>query len=199
MRNYYEYLNDITSIDDALAESYIRFEAIDPSDIESIDNSVVQELQEFVITVPLIIGIILAAPGIIELLAKVFSKLSSAIKKLFKRDTTNDSSDISEKILTFAHKWHKLYITLIRKTLSISGIFKKAGITDKSEQKKAAEVVFYTIVFGFAIYGGITTAKGIGSTISKVPAISDIAGISLEGILTAIKSSEVKQFINKLT
>jgi flagellar motor component MotA len=79
----------------------------------------------------------------------------------------------------------------------MGGVFKTAGITDKGRQEKATEVVFYTIIFGFAILGGVATGKSI-LHVAKHMSLSNISFASLEGVLTSIKSNEVVKFIKSI-
>jgi hypothetical protein len=79
----------------------------------------------------------------------------------------------------------------------MAGVFKSTGIEDKEKQMKATEVVFYTIIFGFAVYGGVATAKSIMHVVNHFnPSHLNMA--ALEGVLTSIKSKEVSNFIRGL-
>ncbi|MFW6047479.1 MAG: hypothetical protein ACOCP4_06830 [Candidatus Woesearchaeota archaeon] len=79
----------------------------------------------------------------------------------------------------------------------MGGVFKAAGIKNKEKQKKASEVVFYTIILGFAIHGGVLTIKSITSMLQHANT-SHISVTTMEGVLTAIKSKEVKDFITQI-
>jgi hypothetical protein len=80
----------------------------------------------------------------------------------------------------------------------MSGVFKKAGISDETAQFKTAEAVYYTIIAGLAIYSGI---GAIGAFKAAVQGAAHGGGFSLAAFETAmasVKSAEVTAFIGKL-
>ena len=77
------------------------------------------------------------------------------------------------------------------------GVFKSAGIEDKEKQMKATEVVFYSIIFGFAIHGGIATTKSIMHTAKHIT-LTNIKFATLESVLTGVKTREVTKFIKSI-
>mgnify|MGYP007131705664 CR=1 FL=1 len=153
-----------------------------------------ERIDEAAITVPIIISTILAAPEVIKTLAKGIGFLYKKIKKLFGGE---DESKGAEKIIEMAEKWHKAYIAVIRKALQMGGIFKAAGIKDKDMQKKATEVVFYTIILGFAVHGGVLTVKSFYHALETAH-LSHIKMATFKSILTHLKAKEVKDFITNL-
>ena len=153
-----------------------------------------EKLDEAAISVTLIISVLLAMPSVIETIANSIGFLYKKIKKLF---GAKEESKAIEKIVELAEKWHHGYVATLRQILRIGGVFKSAGIEDKEKQEKATEVVFYTIIFGFAVYGGIATGKSILHMVKHMD-LSHINMASLEGVLTAIKSREVQSFIKKV-
>lgn len=169
-------------------------EIIDESDKMHYNRGLVNEE---VISATLIISLILGAPTIIKSITKAFGYIFNKIKKLFKKDKESDKETVAEKIIKMTDKWHHAYITTLRQILRMGGVFKSAGITDKHRQEKATEVVFYTIIFGFAVLGGIATGKSV-LHVAKHMNLSNISLASLEGALTSIKSNEVVKFIKTI-
>ena len=142
-----------------------------------------------------IISTLLAAPKIIELLGRGISKVVKLFRKIFKKNST-DEVDTAKRIIEFSHKWHNVYIKLFEVILSKSGILKKAGITDKNDVRKAAEVVYYTVVAGLAV------ASGVGSISAFKTALQTTSGSFsmgvFEAVMAAVKSAEVRKFLTKV-
>lgn len=158
------------------------------------------------ITALTIIGAFLAAPKLIELIAKGFGKLVSVYKSIVKPDqakTEEGQSAAVEAIIHFTHKWHKVYIKGIKGLLKITGLYAKAGITNDADQTKAAELVFYTIVAGLAVYSGFGAVSAFKSSLAKVAtsnptAAGDFALGAFEAAMTSIKSVELSEFLGKV-
>lgn len=147
-----------------------------------------------------IIGMLLAAPKVVELIVKGFAKVVSVFKKMFKpkqAKTEEEQNEMASKIIEFTHKWHKSYIKGLKWILKVSGMFAKAGIKDDAAQTKAAELIYYTIIAGLAIYSGVGAAGAFKSAATS-GAGGDIALGSLEAAMTSIKSGEVMEFLGKL-
>ncbi len=147
-----------------------------------------------------VIGVILAAPKVVELIVKGFSKVVSVYKKLFKpksASTPQEQADMAKKIVDFTHKWHKKYIQGVKWILKVTGLFRKAGITEESQQQKAAELVFYTIIAGLAVYSGIGAASAFKGVLSSGSG-GEFALGSFEAAMAGIKSQEVAEFLTKL-
>lgn len=176
---------------DKTLESLQMYKPIDESHLVEYNGRV-----DEAVSVTLIISLILGMPTIIKTIAKSFKFVLDKIKKLFGKDTKEDEGVI-EKLIKMTDKWHHAYIVTLRQVLRMGGVFKSAGITDKGRQEKATEVVFYTIIFGFAILGGVATGKSI-LHVAKHMSLSNISFASLEGVLTSIKSNEVVKFIKSI-
>lgn len=191
-------------LDEALAEgcTYMESEADKWDQMEdSADNIRLTEeqkrqLNEAGVTPVFIIGLVLAAPSVIKMIVKAVGWVIKKIRKLFGKK--EDESEAVEKIIEFTEKWHKAYIKVIEKTLQVGGVFRAANIDDKKQREMAAEVIFYTIIFGFAVYSGLASGKIIMNTLQTASTKNIEMGI-VESIMTAIKSSELKEFIQHIT
>lgn len=150
-----------------------------------------KQMNEAVLSVTFIISLILGAPSLIKAITKAIGWVYKKIKKLF---GGKEESKVAERIIQLTEKWHNAYVTALRHILKVGGVFKAAGITDKEKQEKATEVVFYTIILGFAVHGGFTTAQSIIKMIQH-SSTSHAHVTTMEAVLTAIKSKEVKNFI----
>ena len=148
-----------------------------------------------------IIGFLLALPKVVELVVKGISKLTTVFKKLVKPgEAKQDPEGMAAKIIEFTHKWHKSYIKGLKWVLKATGAFSKAGIKDEAAQMKAAEVVYYTIIAGLAVYSGVGAVGAFKSALTG-PAASSASGFSLgsfEAAMATIKSGEVAEFLGKL-
>ena len=146
------------------------------------------------LTVSVIISSILGMPGLVKLITKGIGFLYKKLKKTF---GGKEESYVEDKLISFCDKWHHMYVNVLHNILKLSGVFKKVKIVDEEKQKKATEVVFYSIIFGFAINAGIATAEGIIHLI-KSGGLHHLGITGLEGVMTAIKSKEVVKFINQI-
>lgn len=148
-----------------------------------------------------IIGFILALPKVVEIVVKGISKLVNVFKKFVKPgEAKQDPEAMAAKIIHFTHKWHKAYIKGVKWLLKVTGAFDKAGIKDDAAQTKAAEVVYYTIIAGLAVYSGVGAVSAFKTAITG-PASSVASSFSLsafESAMATIKSGEVVQFLGKL-
>jgi hypothetical protein len=148
-----------------------------------------------------IVGIILAAPKVLELFVKGMSKLVAVYKKIFKPgEGKGKPEEMAAKIIDFTHKWHKMYIKGVKWILKITGAFKKAGIEDDAAQMKAAELVYYIIIAGLAVYSGVGAVSAF-----KAAATGPASGVAgqfslgaLETAMASVKSAEVSQFLGKM-
>lgn len=148
-----------------------------------------------------IIGAILAAPKIIELITKGISKLVKLFKKLVgvKAAATEDERvDTAKRIINFTHRWHKAYIKFFKFLLSVTGILDKAGITKPEDQMKAAEVVYYTVVAGLAVYSGIGAVSAFKTAASTTAGGSEFALGTFEAVMASVKTTEVTEFLTKV-
>lgn len=76
-------------------------------------------------------------------------------------------------------------------------MFKQVGVKDKEKQNMVTESIFYLIILGFAVHGGIATYKSVSYTISHM-SLGHTKMAAIEAALTHLKSREVKNFISKL-
>jgi len=158
------------------------------------------------VTALTIIGAFLAAPKLLELIAKGFGKLISVFQSIIKpgqAKTEEGQIAAVEAIVHFTHKWHKMYIKGIKGLLKITGLFAKAGIKKEVDQQRAAELVFYTIVAGLAVYSGFGAVSAFKSGLAKVAAAGgtaagDFALGSFEVAMASIKSGELSEFLGKV-
>ena len=167
-------------------------------DVAQVDESVIEEnlrerrgeLNEAVSPL-LIISIIAAAPKALEIIAKAMGKLIKVFKTKVKGQEDADDPAFIKGVLDFAHKWHKNYIQMIKWMLWATGILAKAKLKkDDPGAKKAAEVIYYVIVFGLMMASG---AAAVGAAAKGHASMA--AG---EGALAAIKSAEVIEFLGAL-
>ncbi len=146
-----------------------------------------------------ILGVILAAPKIIELFVKGLGKIVSAWKTYVKPgEAKGNEEEFAKGIMNFAHKWHKAYIKGIKWILKISGIYKKAGITGDGAQEKAAEMLFYTIIAAMAIWSGIGAGQAFAKAVSGSGGVGNFSLAAFEAAMASIKTAEVTEFMAKL-
>ena len=195
---------EIKDLDQAMGSSLKAMAAAFETDIEAVKGEV-DELPEKPINEAIgtvaVIGMLLAAPKVVELITKGLSKLIKLFKKTMPKSgakSDDEKKDTAAKIIEFTHKWHKLYIKGIKGLLKISGLFKKAGITDPAAQEKTAKVVYYTIVAGLAVYSGIGAISAFKDAASIAPHAGSFEIGTLEAVMAAIKSGEVAEFIGQL-
>lgn len=146
-----------------------------------------------------IIGFLLALPKVLELLVKGIGKLVSVWKRLVKPgEAKGKEEEFAHNIIEFTHKWHKMYISGLQFILKVSGAFKKAGITDEAGQRKAAEVIYYTIIAGLAIYSGIGAVSAFKGAVQGAAHGGSFSIAAFEAAMTSVKSSEVVGFLGSL-
>lgn len=199
---------NLAKLDQAMQSGLSAMASEFSTDKEALKQDVAQadiEIKES-ITALTIIGAFLAAPKLVELVAKGFGKLISVFKSIIKpgqAKTEEGQSAAVEAIVHFTHKWHKAYIKGIKGLLKITGLYAKAGITNDTDQTKAAELVFYTIVAGLAVYSGIGAVSAFKSGLAKVAttngaAAGDFALGTFEAAMASIKSGELSEFLGKM-
>lgn len=148
-----------------------------------------------------VIGIILAAPKLVELITKSVSKLFSVFRKFFTKKgakTPEQQEMVAKQIIEFTHKWHKSYIKGLKWVLKTAGVFKKANINDESTQLKTTEAIYYTIIAGLAIYSGVGAISAFKSAIATAADASHFSIGSLETAMSAVKTKEVSDFLKKI-
>ena len=195
----------IAAMDQAMGDAFKTLGAELEANKEEIQQDVAnadvnEEKLHEVIDPITIIGIALAAPKVIELFAKAIGRLVAAWKRLVKPGQAKGSEEeFASTIIEFTHKWHKLYIKGIKWILSVSGVFKKAGVKDEATKEKAAEVMYYVIVAGLAVYAGVGAVKAFKSALQGgASAVGDFSLGGLETAMVAVKSTEVKEFLMKM-
>lgn len=179
----------------SLNESYLE-DIVEGEVSESLTEEQQSELNEAGLSVPLIISMVLAAPSIIKSLTKAVGFIYKKLRGLF-GGNQNDEETAIQKMIQFTEKWHHSYVKIVEKILKYGGVFKSAKMDDPHKQEKAAEVVFYTIIFGFAVYGGIASAKAITKMVKNTN-LHYIDMAALESVLTSVKAQEVKEFVSEL-
>jgi hypothetical protein len=162
------------------------------AEVDQIDES---QLNEALGTTA-IIGLILAAPKVVEMFAKGISGLFKMVKKLLGKEP--NESKIATAIIDFTHKWHKGYINIVFYILKYTGIFRKAKITNESQQMKVANAVYYIIIAGLAVQAGIGAVSAFEKGMSAAAQGSEFKLAALETAMSAIKSGEVTGFLRKL-
>lgn len=152
------------------------------------------------ITIATVAGILLAAPKIVELIAKGFQKVVTIFKKTFPRkgaQTEQEQSEAAAKIIEFTHKWHKSYVKGLKWILKVSGLFDKAGIKGDADQSRAAEMIYYTLIAALAVYSGVGAASAFKSAIAANDA-GHLSLAALETAMASIKTGEVATFVGEL-
>lgn len=145
-----------------------------------------------------VIGIILAAPKALELFMKGLGGIVNLWTKLVKPgEAKGREEEFAKSIIEFTHKWHKAYIKGVKWILKVSGIYKKAGITSPAEQDKAAEVVYYTLIAGLAVYSGVGAVSAFKAAAAGSPHGGGFALGAFEAAMASIKTGEVKEFLAK--
>ena len=163
------------------------------AEVEAIDESRLNE--DFGVTA--IIGLILAAPKIIELITKGISGLVKAVKKVLGKDVTGEDK-IAKAIIDFTHKWHKGYIKIVYYILLYTGIFKKAQVTDEAERMKAASMLYYVIIAGMAVAAGVGAFGAFKAAVETSVHGSNFALGAIETAMASIKTGEVASFIKQI-
>lgn len=187
-------------LDKAMQQSFTAL----GSELKSSEDEIKQQVDQAPVDEALgavgIIGIILAAPKVVELLAKGLRALIGTYRKFFSKkqaSSEEEQKDIAEKIINFTHKWHKSYIKGLNWILKVSGIYKKAQIDDPQQQMKAASLLYYTIIAGLAVYSGIG-AIGAFKSAASTANLGEFSLGTLESAMATIKSGEVVEFLGKL-
>ena len=149
-----------------------------------------------------IIGFMLALPKILEIMVKGVSKLVKGVKKILGKTPAKDDKegqeDMAQKIIDGLHKWHKGYIYGLQMMLKYTGIFKKAKIKKPATQKKAAEMLYYTIIAGLAIYSGVGAVSAFKSAMSGAAHGGSFSLSAFEAAMATVKSGEVASFLGEL-
>jgi hypothetical protein len=129
-----------------------------------------------------IVGVGLALPAILGIVAKIGKKAGQVISKMVgKKPTDKDEVDKwFNRLSKIADELHHLYMVPLESLMS-------KFIKDKKKAKKAAHLLFHVIIAIFLISAGTTAVKAFQA--------KNISLTTLEGVLTAIKSGELTTFI----
>lgn len=191
----------IAAMDAAMADSFKTLGAEFEANKEEIQQDVANseaELNESLGAIA-IVGMILAAPKVVELFVKAIGKLVGIWKKLVKPgQAKGQEEEFAHNIIEFTHKWHKMYIKGVKWILKLSGIFKKAGIEGDASQDKAAEAVYYVIIAALAVYSGIGAVGAFKGAATGAAHGGGFSLAAIEAAMASIKTSEVASFIGKL-
>jgi hypothetical protein len=191
----------IAAMDAAMGDAFKTLGAELEANKEEIQQDVEQSQGEIneALGVIGILGIILAAPKVVELFIKGIGKLVAVWKKLVKPgQAKGQEEEFAHNIIEFTHKWHKAYIKGLKWILKISGIFKKAGVEGDAAQEKTAEAIYYTIVALLAVYSGVGAVGAFKGAIAGGAHGGSFSLAALETAMAGIKSSEVAEFATKL-
>jgi len=148
-----------------------------------------------------VLGIILALPKLTEILVKSLVKITATFKKFFKKNAAKSESEqieVAKNIIAFTHKWHKMYVKVLYLALKTAGVFKKANITNPDMQMKATEAIYYTLVAGLAIYSGVGAVSAFKAALTSSVEAGHFSLGALESAMSAIKSKEVTEFLQKI-
>ena len=148
-----------------------------------------------------VLGFVLAAPKVLELITKALSGLVGVFKKSFRKGqakTEEEQSKTAAIILNFSHKWHKAYIKGLKWIFKMSGLYVKAGIKDEASQMKAAELVYYIIIAALAVYSGVGAFSAFKSAVTAGANVGNVSLGALETAMASVKSGEVASFIAEL-
>lgn len=193
---------DVKALDQAMGASFAAL----GSELKTNQDKIKQEVEDT--EVPLkevfgvveVIGLILAFPTLVGLLAKALRVLIKAFKGLVGKKSKEGDAAVVEWIIHFTHKWHETYIKGVKFMMKVTGAFTKANIVGEDAQKKAAEAVYYTIIAGLAVYSGVGAVSGFKSALSGA-AQAHSGGFSIaafEAAMAGIKTGEVAQFLTKV-
>ena len=80
----------------------------------------------------------------------------------------------------------------------MSGLYKKAGITDESTKMKVAKIFYYTVVAGLAVAAGVGAIGAFKTAASQAAHGGEFALGTFESVMVAIKSGEVAEFLGEL-
>ena len=187
----------ISALDQAMATSFKTMGTeLEANKVEQSDGKLNESLG-----VLAILGVILAAPKLVELLAKGFSAIINTFKKLFKPNqakTEQEQESVAHTIIEFTHKWHKSYIKGLKWIFKVSGVFKKANIEGEANQLKATEAVYYVFIAALAVWSGVGAVGAFKAAIAGAANGGSFSLAAFEAAMATIKSAEVSEFSSKL-
>ena len=149
----------------ALEQPLLENVDIVPSTLSEEEQAVLSE------GVATIIGAILAAPKVLEYIGRIVQWVVKIFRKLVGKPSPENeegSNAVAEKIKHVAHKWHGMYVYVIKKIVKLSKFQQEFwapdGKEDEEKLKLVAEVILNVAIAVagiFAVYGAVTyAAKG---------------------------------------
>lgn len=192
---------EVNALDAAMGQSFKALGSALEANKEELQQSIQKadiKVNE-AITAISVVGMLLAAPKVVELLAKGLGGLIKTYKKFFtpkEAQTEEEQVEVVKKIIDFTHKWHKQYIKGLKWILKVSGLFDKAGIKGETNQTKAAEMLYYTIIAGLAAYSGVSAVGAFKEALAG--SAGQLSLGALETAMAGVKSGEVLTFLSTL-
>jgi hypothetical protein len=77
-------------------------------------------------------------------------------------------------------------------------MFEKVGIKSEAAKMKAAELLYYTIIAGLAVYSGVGAIEAWKEAIKQSGSLAHISLGALESAMAGIKTTEVATFMSEL-
>ena len=180
------------------------------ADVAKVDEGRLNE----VLGTMVIFSLILAAPKVLEMFFKAMDGLRKIAVGISKGISRKDvpQGKAAAYLIEKTHKLHDAYVKIVYFFLWVTGLFAKGGYKTDAEKEKAAELVFYVIIAGMAVYSGVAAIQG-GMALASAGTAGAAAGghaaaggahaaspgiTALETGLAALKTAEVKAFVIKL-
>lgn len=156
-------------------------------DLAKIEDEVNEDkLNEFVITAHLIAGLIAALPKLTEIFGYLVKGLGSVLS-IFSKKGANSVKAFAEKIIHAGHELHHKYILGIKQGLIY--LVPEFKDLDDKVQEKIAELIYMIIVMYLGMDAGVSTIKALQH--------ADWVHVSIEGLLSAIKTGEIGAWLAK--
>ena len=142
-------------------------------------------------------SIALALPALLGIIARLGKSISSIIKRTIGTKPTdqNDADKYFAQMSRIADELHHLYQKpielVVRKFIKDKdNATPEEKAKNEEKRKKISSAIFHIIIAILFIASGVTAVKALQS--------KEISLATLETALTAVKGSEVKQYITKL-
>lgn len=143
--------------------------------------------------ISLVVSLMLSTPKLIEIMGGMINKISNIFKK------NKSGTKAGDWLIHTGHKLEHAYIKGIVYVLKYSGIGKRAKLSSDEDYRKAATVLFYSILAVAAISAGIESVASIKNALSaKAAATGTAAYGAAKGGLAGIKISEILQAVKTL-
>ena len=179
------YEDETADLDKAMAKGLSALEmgdsALEDEDLSQVVKEDKEQLNESI--TGLVVGVILAAPNLIQW----FAKSIGAIGKLLGKD----ESSIAKGITKFGTKWEKLYVKAIAAVIKATGFAKSLWMKDGKQNDKDLYAVS-KVVFG------VILAVAAGNAISAAVSTSSPIIAALEGIFGGTKVAEIIGIVPKV-